>query len=72
MEKEFLNHNHYLNFIKKMLKATFVGWETYKGSKTLKVIIDGKVFPMKLSDGDITEDTYRQLITELMTPNEKE
>lgn len=66
MKKEYLNHNYYLNVIKKMLNASFVGWVTEKDSKTLLVKVNGKSLPLPLEGGDITEETYRRLILELM------
>ena len=66
MKKEYLNHNYYLNVIKKMLNASFVGWVTEKDSKTLFVKVNGKSHPLPLDGGDITEETYRRLILELM------
>lgn len=66
MKKEYLNHNYYLNVIKKMLNASFVGWVTEKDSKTLLVKVNGKSHPLPLDGGDITEETYRRLILELM------
>lgn len=66
MKKEYLNHNYYLNVIKKMLNASFVGWVTEKNSKTLLVKVNGKSLPLPLEGGDITEETYRRLILELM------
>ena len=66
MKKEYLNHNYYLNVIKKMLNASFVGWVTEKDNKTLLVKVNGKSHPLPLEGGDITEDTYRKLILELM------
>ena len=66
MKKEYLNHNYYLNVIKKMLNASFVGWVTEKDNKTLLVKVNGKSHPLPLEGGDITEDTYRRLILELM------
>lgn len=66
MKKEYLNHNYYLNVIKKMLNASFVGWVTEKDSKTLLVKVNGKSLPLPLEGGDITEETYRRLILELI------
>lgn len=66
MKKEYLNHNYYLNVIKKMLNASFVGWVTEKNSKTLLVKVNGKSLPLPLEGGDITEETYRRLILELI------
>lgn len=71
-ENELLNHSFYLNMIKRLLKASYVGWELEGNKKTLKVNIQGKSFPMQLSDGDITENTYRDLINQLLEPNGKE
>lgn len=66
MKKEYLNHNYYLNVIKKMLNASFVGWVTEKNSKTLLVKVNGKSLPLPLEGGEITEETYRRLILELI------
>ena len=66
MKKKYLNHNYYLNVIKKMLNASFVGWVTEKDSKTLLVKVNSKSHPLPLEGGDITEETYRRLILELI------
>ena len=72
-EKEvILNHNYYLNLIKKVTRASYVGWIEEKGSKTLKVVIDNKENLLPLIGGDITVGTYTQLISSLVGITEDE
>lgn len=72
MKNQSLNHNFYLNILKNILKASYVGWETEKDKKTLRINIQGKSFPMQLSEGEITENTYRDLINQLIQPKNDE
>ena len=48
MKNEYLNHNFYLNVIKRMLGASFVGWITEKDKKTLMVKVQGNSHPLPL------------------------
>jgi hypothetical protein len=66
IKKDSLNHNYYLNLIKKITKASYVGWIDEKGSKTLRVVIDKKENLLPLIGGDITIGTYTQLISSLI------
>ena len=70
MKNEYLNHNFYLNIIKRMLGASFVGWITEKDKKTLMVKVQGNSHPLPLEGGEITEETYRRLIFELTKQDE--
>ena len=66
MKNEYLNHNFCLNLIKRMLGASFVGWITEKDKKTLMVKVQGNSHPLPLDGGEITEETYRKLIFEII------
>lgn len=59
-------HNFYLELIKKILKASFVGWQEEKGKKSLRVVVNKKehIIPF---EGNVTQGTYEDLITKLTT-----
>lgn len=59
-------HSFYLELVKKILKASFVGWVDVKNEKFLKVVIDGKTRPLIPFKGEITEATYEDLIDKLL------
>jgi len=67
MQKPFSEHSHYLGIIKRILKASFVGWETYKDKRSLKVKIQGKDFLLPLEGEEINHETYNHLIKELLS-----
>lgn len=59
-------HNFYLTIIKKLLGASFVGWEQVKNEKQLKITVGKKQFYLPFDLGkDITEDSYKDLIQTL-------
>lgn len=57
-------NSFYLELIKKILKASFVGWVFEKGGKFLKVVVNKKehLIPFK---GEVTQSTYEDLIKKL-------
>ena len=61
-------HSFYLELIKKILKASFVGWQEDMGKKSLRVVVNKKehIIPF---EGNVTEGTYKDLITKLTTDN---
>lgn len=63
-----LKHSDYLNSIKKLLKADFVGWITEGDKKSLRIKIQGKDFILPLEGEEINEDTYKDLVRKLRTP----
>ena len=70
MKKTFLEHSYYLNIIKRILKASFVGWIEEKGNKSLRVIIKGKDHLIPLEGGEIGHETYTDLIKNLLADGE--
>lgn len=65
----YQNYNtFYLELIKKILKASFVGWVEIKEQKVLKVIVNKKEHLIPFT-GEVTEETYTDLIDKL-TQNE--
>ena len=60
-------HNQYLNAIKKLLGASFVGWEQEKNKKQLKITVKKNNIYLPFQGGDlITEDSYKQLIKDII------
>lgn len=72
MQKTFSEHSHYLGIVKRILKASFVGWETYKDKKSLKVKVQGKTFSLPLVGEEINHETYSHLIKELLNKEDGE
>lgn len=70
MNQNNINHNYYLNVIKKLLKASFVGWVTNKGNKSLKLVVNKKEHLLPLN-GEIGHGTYTELIKELLNNEER-
>lgn len=66
-----LKHSEYLNKVKKLLKADFVGWITEGDKKTLKIKV-GKNEHFLPMEGEITEETYIDLVRKILTPDNKE
>lgn len=66
-----LNHNKYLNIIRRITGASFVGWISEKDKKSLKVTIKGVESHLPLIGTDITQGTYAQLINHLLEVNEE-
>jgi len=63
-----LEHSKYLNIVKKILKADFVGWVTEKDKKSLKVKVGKNVHILPMEGTEINEETYRDLINKLLAP----
>ena len=60
-------HNQYLNAIKKLLGASFVGWEQEKNKKQLKITVKKNNIYLPFQGGElITEDSYKQLIKDII------
>jgi hypothetical protein len=66
-----INHNYYLNTLKKLLGASFVGWVTEKEDKYLKITVEGKSFTVPFSGGDIGHESYTNLINSFLNRNEE-
>jgi hypothetical protein len=65
---EELKHSYYLNIIRRILKADFVGWVTYKDVKSLKVVVNKKEHRLPF-EGEIRHETYAKFIKELIDNN---
>jgi hypothetical protein len=64
-------HNLFLNNIKKQIKASFVGYEEYRGTYQLKIIRNKKETYFKL-DGkpsDVTPERYAELFNLILENN---
>ena len=60
-------HNHYLNTIKRLLGASFVGWVNEKDKKYLKVTINKQNITLPFEGGAIiSEDSYKDLIKNIV------
>ena len=60
-------HNHYLNIIKRLLRASFVGWVNDKDKKYLKVNINNQNITLPFEGGDIiSEESYKDLIKNIL------
>jgi hypothetical protein len=60
-------HNYYLNIIKKLLRASFVGWVTDKQGKYLKIVVNKNTMALPFEGGDIIgEESYKNLIREII------
>ena len=60
-------HNHYLNTIKRLLGASFVGWVNEKDKKYLKVTINKQSIILPFEGGDIiSEQSYKDLIKNIV------
>jgi hypothetical protein len=60
-------HNHYLNTIKRLLGASFVGWVNEKDKKYLKVNINNQNITLPFEGGDvISEESYKDLIKNII------
>ena len=60
-------HNQYLNSIKRLLGASFVGWEQEKNKKQLKITVKKNNIYLPFEGGDlITEDSYKKLIKDII------
>jgi hypothetical protein len=67
-----LNHNYYLNIVRKITGASFVGWITENDKKSLRVTIKGVENNLPLIGNEITLQTYAQLINGLIEVEEKD
>lgn len=60
-------HNYYLSVIKKLLRASFVGWVTDRQGKYLKIVVNKNAMALPFEGGDIIgEESYRKLIREII------
>jgi len=60
-------HNLYLDAIKKLLSASFVGWVQEKDKKSLRIVINKKELFLPFEGGEIiTEESYKKLITDII------
>ena len=66
-----INHSYYLNIIRRVLRASYVSWVTKNGVKSLKVVIN-KQEHMLPFEGEITHETYSQLIKDILKPIEED
>jgi hypothetical protein len=67
-----LNHNYYLNIVRKITGSSFVGWITENDKKSLRVTIKGVENNLPLIGNEITLQTYAQLINGLIEVEEKD
>jgi hypothetical protein len=63
-------HSKYLNIVRKLLKADFVGWITEKGKRSLRVKVKNNEHFLPLEGEEINEETYRDLINKILTPSD--
>lgn len=67
MEIHPIEHNYYLNLIKKLLKASFVGWVKDKENKYLKIVINKNTISLPFEGGDIIgKESYINLINDII------
>ena len=60
-------HNTYLDAIKKLLSASFVGWVQEKDKKSLRIVINKKELFLPFEGGElITEESYKKLIKDII------
>jgi len=71
MQQTFLKHSEYLKRIKKLLSADFVGWVTEGSKKSLKIKVGKNEHYLPLEGEIINEETYRDLITKILSPDER-
>lgn len=71
MSNQPLNHSYYLSIIKRILKASFVGWITDKNTRSLMVKVAGKEHLLPLEGEEINHETYSHLIKNLVTKDEQ-
>ena len=71
MMKKYSEHSKYLEIVKKLLKADFVGWITEKNKKSLKIKVGKNVHILPL-EGEINEETYKDLVRKILAPNPAE
>lgn len=71
MKQTYLEHSHYLQIIKRILKAQHIAWETQGTNKSLIVKIDGKIHSLPLEGEEINHETYKHLINNLLGNTEE-
>jgi hypothetical protein len=60
-------HNHYLNTLKRLLNASFVGWVNEKDKKYLKITVNKKDINLPFEGGElISEKSYLDLIKNIL------
>ena len=60
-------HNQYLSAIKRLLGASFVGWEQEKSKKQLKITVKKNNIYLPFEGGElITKNSYKQLIKDII------
>lgn len=67
-QKPPLKHSIYLNKVKELLKADFVGWITEGDKKVLRVKVKNKEHFLPLEGDVINQETYMHLIRNLIKP----
>ena len=66
-------HNYYTTLIKRLTKASFVGWVSEGNKKYLQIKIDGKTLSIAFEGyGDATENDYQGLIQQILQNGRKE
>lgn len=71
MKQTYLEHSHYLQIIKRILRAQHIAWETQGTKKSLVVKIDGKTHSLPLEGEEINHETYSHLINNLLGSSEE-
>lgn len=71
MTKPFSMHSHYCNIIRRILKASFVGWVQEADKQFLRIIVNKTEHLMPLEGGELNEEIYKRLINELLSKNEE-
>jgi hypothetical protein len=66
MEKDKIDHAQYLNIVKRILKASYVAWETVGDKRSLIVKVQGKRHELVLEGEEINHETYSHLINNLL------
>ncbi len=59
-------HSYYLTLLRRLIKASFVGWVSENNKKYLQFKIDGKTISMVFEGKEITEQDYRKLIENIL------
>lgn len=66
-------HIFYTNLIKRLIKASFVGWERENGQNYLRINTKDRrklIVPFNGNVEDITELSYKKLIEDILQTNE--
>ncbi len=66
---EYIPHTFWVNQIRIKAKASYAGWEQYKDTYKLKVIVDGQPNYFGLTGGmeNVTTETYLKLLEQFGT-----